>query len=308
VEAIQSRCQQDAPFGSIARRSDASHAIVKLARGENEAIATLHAGLDDDEGHSFQLDPRVLNMAWQLLGVASNESTVEFTPHAIDQLCLYGPLPDRLLVHAGVLPVANASLSTLSGDIRLFDAEGTIIAEMLGLRLAPAHDIHQTQSDGLTRESLLGTPPDERQHVLVSHVRAELARVLGIAEGRIDVEQPLDSMGLDSLMAIQLQSRIEQGLGLRLSPMDLLLGPTLQELAEIVLERLPTIEEMQPDRTSVRYAQATESSASAPVETNPMTGTGDQALEADVAKLEQLSDEELDSLLKAMLAEEGEST
>ncbi|MCC6780506.1 MAG: polyketide synthase dehydratase domain-containing protein [Hyphomicrobiales bacterium] len=315
VEALVSRCEQDIPLDALAfespkttSTSTSTFRVAKLACGDGEAIATVQAARNDDGSSAFQVSVHALALTWQLMGVASDGNapgrTAKLAPYAIDRILLNGPLPGRFIVHARASMAANAPSRTLSGDVRFFDAAGTIIAEMSGLRLEPASEAPQTRGNGLSRETLLGIPLDGRQQVVVAHFRAELARVLGIAESRIDDDQPLDTMGLDSLMAIQLQSRIEQGLGLRLSPMDLLLGPTLQELAAIVLERLPLLDDMQLDQVSRRSVQATGDATSTP---GPEHANATPMLEEEVARLGQLSDEELDSLLNAMLAEEGNS-
>jgi NAD(P)-dependent dehydrogenase (short-subunit alcohol dehydrogenase family)/acyl carrier protein len=82
-----------------------------------------------------------------------------------------------------------------------------------------AHLVHECadavdQTSGSTRETILAARDDERQRLLESHLRETVARVLGTTAARITVDQPLDQLGMDSLMAIELSMRLEADLGL----------------------------------------------------------------------------------------------
>lgn len=69
-------------------------------------------------------------------------------------------------------------------------------------------------------------------------VAAEAARVLGLDSSKIVHDQNLQSMGLDSLMAMELALSLEQATGLRLPPMLLQDSPTIEQLAKRLLERI----------------------------------------------------------------------
>ncbi|HLF25326.1 MAG TPA: type I polyketide synthase [Anaerolineae bacterium] len=53
----------------------------------------------------------------------------------------------------------------------------------------------------------------DRRAVVVAHVRAQVAKVLGLDAARIDDQQGLFEMGMDSLMSVELKSRLEAGVG-----------------------------------------------------------------------------------------------
>ncbi|MEM7552756.1 MAG: SDR family NAD(P)-dependent oxidoreductase [Cyanobacteria bacterium P01_A01_bin.84] len=50
--------------------------------------------------------------------------------------------------------------------------------------------------------------PEEREKLLKAYLQDEVAQVLGMSAGRIDLQQPLNTMGLDSLMAVELRNRL----------------------------------------------------------------------------------------------------
>jgi amino acid adenylation domain-containing protein len=73
---------------------------------------------------------------------------------------------------------------------------------------------------------------------LLERLRQEVARAAGVPPSRVDPEAPLAELGLDSLAAIELGQRLEDGLGVRVELADLLLGPTLTTLAGRLREAL----------------------------------------------------------------------
>ena len=71
--------------------------------------------------------------------------------------------------------------------------------------------------------------------------KAELAALLGIDVGRISDERSIFDLGVDSLVAVQLQNRIEQSTGVRLEPATVLdvgtIGGIVLELVARVNDR-----------------------------------------------------------------------
>ncbi len=68
----------------------------------------------------------------------------------------------------------------------------------------------------LSRESLTVLSPPDQLGALQSHIRALVARVLKTSPDLLDSEQPLLSLGLDSLMTVELQHRLEEQLDVKL--------------------------------------------------------------------------------------------
>lgn len=93
-------------------------------------------------------------------------------------------------------------------------------------------------STNFNREKLLAAEPAERQKVLNDFIRGQTARILGMEPSQLNPDQPLDTMGLDSLMAMELKNSLESKLGVNLSVASLLQGPTLSRLVSEALEHL----------------------------------------------------------------------
>jgi NRPS condensation-like uncharacterized protein/acyl carrier protein len=90
----------------------------------------------------------------------------------------------------------------------------------------------------LTREVLLASPQKKRQQRLEFYLQEQVARVLRVVSTQINFNQPLSSVGLDSLMVFDLKNRIEIDLNIEISVTDLFEGTTLVQLAGQILNQL----------------------------------------------------------------------
>jgi aryl carrier-like protein len=75
----------------------------------------------------------------------------------------------------------------------------------------------------------------DRRSRILSDLRAEVSRLLGIPGRELGVDRPLTACGLDSLSAIEIKTRIEERFGGTTSLAQLLEGATLGDLAEAIL-------------------------------------------------------------------------
>ena len=78
----------------------------------------------------------------------------------------------------------------------------------------------------------------DRQQLLESRLCEQVARVLGTSATKLDNSKPLTNFGLDSLMAVELSNRIKSDLSVDVSTMKLMQGPSISQLAELLLEQL----------------------------------------------------------------------
>lgn len=144
-------------------------------------------------------------------------------------------------------------------------------------------------STGSGIDAILRATDSERLSLLEQYLSEQVAAVLRVPAERLDSDQPLTTLGLDSLMAIELKNRLEQALGVRVPIVTFLQGPSIAQFASQLLEQLPTV-------TTV--------AVEAPSQL-------EEALNQDQAQqlldqLDELSDQDVDALLQQMLAEQGE--
>ncbi|NMO18054.1 SDR family NAD(P)-dependent oxidoreductase [Pyxidicoccus fallax] len=99
------------------------------------------------------------------------------------------------------------------------------------LRAEQPHERRAVAGDGALAEKLAAAAPEARATVLLEFLRGEAARVLRIAENKFDTQAPLTSLGMDSLMGLELRNRIEGALGIKVPATLLWTYPTVLALS-----------------------------------------------------------------------------
>jgi NADPH:quinone reductase-like Zn-dependent oxidoreductase/acyl carrier protein len=104
---------------------------------------------------------------------------------------------------------------------------------------------HHGQSSGLVgenhqriREILIASQPAERHEILVQFLKEQVAKVLGMSASKVDADQPLNGMGLDSLMMVELKNRIEKETSISFPAVELMVGPSVRELSRVLLNHV----------------------------------------------------------------------
>src|SRR5207253_9094877 len=88
------------------------------------------------------------------------------------------------------------------------------------------------QSTSLRRQ-LQQAAPSQRRAILLDYLREQVSRVLGLEPSlRLEAQQPLMELGLDSLMAIELRNALAGALNLKLPATCLFDYPTIEALAD----------------------------------------------------------------------------
>ncbi|MBV9787774.1 MAG: amino acid adenylation domain-containing protein, partial [Chloroflexi bacterium] len=90
----------------------------------------------------------------------------------------------------------------------------------------------------LTRPMLLAAPADERPALLATYLQAQIARTLQVDPAQIGLDQPVSSLGLDSLMAVELQHALETELGVVVPMVSFLQDQPIDQLAAELLATL----------------------------------------------------------------------
>ena len=80
--------------------------------------------------------------------------------------------------------------------------------------------------------------PASRRDAACAYVVQRVAKVLTEPESKIDVDAALTNIGLDSLMAVELQTLFHVDLGIRIAATRLLQGLTVRGLADLILARI----------------------------------------------------------------------
>ena len=168
----------------------------------------------------------------------------------------------RLVGQTGLRPMPTGRAMTALGSLFQSDRAQTMIADVDWSVLVPVYEARQkhrlfdrvrpvdpekphksTPGTGQASlaEQLQKARPRDRRELLLTHVRDEAARVLGHDPSRLDVRQGLFDMGLDSLMSVELKSRLERSANHKL-PMTLTFNyPTAEAIADFLLQELQLV-------------------------------------------------------------------
>src|SRR5262249_23538085 len=114
---------------------------------------------------------------------------------------------------------------------------------------------------------LHGLPPAARAPIVTRFIREQIAAVLKVGRGAIDMGRPLVELGLDSLTSFELKNGVEMELGVNLAIGAFLQKPTAKDLVTVLLDKIDTADLSTSDTPSTAM-RATE----------PVMSVGQEAL------------------------------
>lgn len=222
--------------------------------------------------------------AWSEIGAAANQKVSErvkmkgmesITPQ--QGLQALAQLLSQASIQVGVVPIKwPAFLQQLPPD-----SQPPFLSELIR---EEQQSMSSQQSATLPAECLhqlnLASSDEERMIHLTTYLQTQVANALRL--NTVDVQQPLNNIGVDSLMAVELRNKVRKELGVDVPIVKFMEGSSVVDLATQVSLQLTETE----------------------LETQNMdTGINLENPEDMLANLDQLSDEEVDALLNTNLAE-----
>lgn len=198
-----------------------------------------------------------------------------------------------------LIPQNAAQIGVIKLDWRLLQQFYPQVASLplvthLIAEIAGESTVAGAQEESAIISQMLGVEGTERQHLMEGYLSEQVANVLRVPAARLDIQQPLTALGLDSLMAIELKNRIELELKVRIPIVTFLQGPSIAQFATQVLDQVETMAAAQK-ADEVRGQNLQNDSKVAIMS----QGEAEQLL----TQLDQLSDAEVDLLLGKMLPE-----
>ncbi|WP_395746966.1 SDR family oxidoreductase [Prosthecobacter sp.] len=133
------------------------------------------------------------------------------------------------------------------------------------------------------RRKIESAAPEERAEIVGHAVRDVVGSVLRVKPEGLRDDQPLTDLGLDSLMAVEIENSIESAIGVALPPASLMRARTIGQIVTLIAEHVG-------------------GTAAAPATPPPVPAA--EAVDAETVDLEALSDEEIDRLLEDEAAED----
>lgn len=300
------RLLKDAPLDFFILFASTGSVIASLGQGN---YAAANAFLDALAHHRRSLGLPALSIGWGpwSVGMVEQLKLEQFyTRRGIELIT-----PEvGMQVLARVLQQRPAHLTAITanwGVARETSPLGTMppmFSRLLEQAEEPATD-NANHNDGLLLQQLSETPAAERQQLLTSHLQELVARVLQLDASQFSSQESLTSLGLDSMMAIEIKHRIESTLKIDISVLELLQEVTIVQLSARILASLQLgaapLTAAAPSTTEIQQLiEHTESeeleSLLAELEQTPE----DENLEKLLAELEQTPEDEY---LASLLAE-----
>lgn len=196
-------------------------ALARARRAEGRAALAIDWGPWAGEGMAGRLDPALQRrLLAQGLRALEPERALRHLDHALRSSA----------AQVAVLPLDRERLAAR------FAATG-VPPLLAAIVEAPQAVTRPATASGL-RDLLGALAPGERDERLIQALREFAAQVLGTRPATVDPRRPLSELGLDSLMAVDLQNTVASALGVTLAPTVLLEHPTLAALASFVLTQL----------------------------------------------------------------------
>ena len=138
----------------------------------------------------------------------------------------------------GVVLLKTASIpKTSSGKVQRHACKAGFLAESLSVVGSSilSHTDDLIEGNTITQEILPPTAQKQRQLLLELDLRNQLAPLLGISPSQLNPQQPFNTLGLDSLKAVEIKNQIEANFGLVL-PMETFLDDiNITQLATQIL-------------------------------------------------------------------------
>ncbi len=156
--------------------------------------------------------------------------------------------------HLGVLPIEWPKY------LRQFSEISPFFADLVGPEPAPVLTTQPTPEPDSVLQQLTTTPSADRPDLLRSHIRGKVAKALGVGESHLAVDRSLLELGVDSLMALELRNRITTDLKVDLPIVKFMEGPTIAQIAELLLKQLKNdlTESLEPVTTPVHQPHINE--------------------------------------------------
>jgi acyl carrier protein len=185
-------------------------------------------------------------------------------------------------------------------------AESPLLTHLISKEVAfpDMDDSRGRKIASLSRDRILSAEPGKRQKLLESYLLEHLARVLNISSSELDIHQPLNNLGIDSLMAVELKNLIEVELSVIIPMVRLLQGPNIAQFASLLLDQM----------TGVK----TDIASASEISVKPMPGAQKDEISNILQKyklenfeelstnVDQLSDEEVETMLYSLMEGKNE--
>ncbi|MDT0263828.1 polyketide synthase [Jatrophihabitans lederbergiae] len=243
--------------------------LVGVHSREGEAVAEIAVPPGRTGDETCLLNPALLDAALQTALAVQPEPDagtprVTLVSRSVDEIVVGGPLTGPARVHSRRNPTPLTELGSV--DVDVCAADGSVVVALRGIRLSEidlaaftatssadptVEAAHPAEAPARTAIGEL-TTASARSAAAIALVLGEVSAAVRLEPDRIDTEQPLRELGLDSAMALEVRNRLEALFGLRLRASLTFNYPTVRAVARFLLHELSLAE---PDAAPAARAE-----------------------------------------------------
>jgi NADPH:quinone reductase-like Zn-dependent oxidoreductase/NADP-dependent 3-hydroxy acid dehydrogenase YdfG/acyl carrier protein len=227
-------------------------------------------------------------------GVVGEVGHVAASPETADRLERLGLKPMPLAV---LLDALDQIISSDAVEVGVVEVEWKSFLRATGLRRsarytglggeADAEESRVSARSGI--RDILEADAASLPSLIETYIRERLARAMGSAPSRIDTQQSLRNLGIDSLIAVEVRNHINSELGINVPLAKLMQGESINALAAFVAERVQERNGGDATRGSMR----TDAKLDIPL-------SGADAAEDLLERIDELTDEEVERHLSLL--------
>lgn len=149
-----------------------------------------------------------------------------------------------------------SSEETIRGDVLIFDDSGNTLMEIKGMNVQRIHTAEESLS-GPDKEMLMkertpmnelleGKDPEEQESMVIEYLIKMIAERFRMEAAEIDVEESIISMGIDSIIGLEIKNILEIDFEVEIPLIEIAQGPCIVELKTLLLELLEKSENKVP--------------------------------------------------------------
>ncbi len=142
-----------------------------------------------------------------------------------------------LLPPRGLPKTTSGKIQRTKAKAQFLDASLPSVARWDSHAHAP-HEQDDGSHDGELLVALRAAPARRRADVLVAHMQAQAAELLGLDADDIDEDRPLSELGIDSVTAVELVERVGHALNQEIPGTLLFDYPTLEAIGGFIIDEL----------------------------------------------------------------------
>lgn len=178
--------------------------------------------------------------AWSEVGMAASLSHQQQERLQAQGMRLIAP-EQGVHILGSLMRLPHVQALVIAADRRYWQtAEAFLGAPALLRNLLEAHIATETtpQANGQSaRDNILSASPEARAALLRDFLQQQVAAVVGASVSHLDVAIPITSLGIDSLMAVEIRNRLDKHLHLNVTVAAILDGPSILQLTETLLRQ-----------------------------------------------------------------------